>query len=310
MNTFQLSCFLAVANTLNFARAAQQMNISQPAITHQIKSLESELNVQLFRRTTRLVELTAEGKSFLADAQSMVAIAAQAKLRFHSPEDKPMERLSIACGSHQSLFLLVRPLEELARNWPNLHPTLAVAPREQLFQFLENGVADVALDIFDSKESRPRITYKPLLDSPIVCVCREDHPLACRESVSVEQLRQQSLIFCNPIQLIPEAARLQWQLAEGKDPSQVHFAASAETAAVLAQAGFGLAMLPAFQVPAGLRRIPISEAPKLSFGAFCLTGSGENDVLKAFLHQLRQEIRNSARTIDSELPHNDSLLKS
>ena len=87
MNTFQLSCYLAVANTLSFARAAQQMNISQPAITHQIKTLETELNVKLFRRSTRMVELTPEGQAFLSDAQSMVAIAQSAKLRFGNPEE-------------------------------------------------------------------------------------------------------------------------------------------------------------------------------------------------------------------------------
>lgn len=47
MNTFQLSCFLAVAENLNFARAAKELNISQPAVTHQIRSLEEELNVKL-----------------------------------------------------------------------------------------------------------------------------------------------------------------------------------------------------------------------------------------------------------------------
>ena len=58
MNTFQLSCFLAVAETLSFARAAEQLNITQPAVTHQIHSLETELNVKLFVRTTRTVNLT------------------------------------------------------------------------------------------------------------------------------------------------------------------------------------------------------------------------------------------------------------
>ena len=64
MNTFQLKCYLTVANTLNFARAAEQMNISQPAITHQIKALEEELNTKLFFRSTRLVEITPDGNSF------------------------------------------------------------------------------------------------------------------------------------------------------------------------------------------------------------------------------------------------------
>ena len=86
MNIFQLSCFLAVANSLSFARAAEQMNISQPAITHQIKSLESELNVKLFHRSTRLVEITPEGQSFITDAKNIVAIAGQAKVRFSNPK--------------------------------------------------------------------------------------------------------------------------------------------------------------------------------------------------------------------------------
>ena len=55
MNTFQLTCFMAVAETLNFARAAERLNITQPAVTHQIRSLEEELEVKLFKRTTRLV---------------------------------------------------------------------------------------------------------------------------------------------------------------------------------------------------------------------------------------------------------------
>ena len=53
MNTFQLTCFLTVAETLSFVKAAKQLNVTQPAVTHQIHSLEEELNKQLFRRTTR-----------------------------------------------------------------------------------------------------------------------------------------------------------------------------------------------------------------------------------------------------------------
>lgn len=64
MNTFQLTCFLTVAETLSFAKAARQLNITQPAVTHQIRSLEEELNAQLFRRTTRSVEITQEGLIF------------------------------------------------------------------------------------------------------------------------------------------------------------------------------------------------------------------------------------------------------
>ena len=58
VNTFQLSCFLQVAETLNFARAAEILHVTQPAVTQQIRSLEKELGVPLFHRTTRSVKLT------------------------------------------------------------------------------------------------------------------------------------------------------------------------------------------------------------------------------------------------------------
>ena len=65
MNIDQLQCFLTVADTLNFARAAEQLHVTQPAVTQQIHALERELGVPLFRRTTRTVRITEEGLAFL-----------------------------------------------------------------------------------------------------------------------------------------------------------------------------------------------------------------------------------------------------
>ena len=61
MNTTQLECFLAVANCLNFSRAAEQLRLTQPAVSHQISTLEDELGVKLFKRTSKSVRLTQEG---------------------------------------------------------------------------------------------------------------------------------------------------------------------------------------------------------------------------------------------------------
>lgn len=82
MNISQLECFLAVAGHLSFARAAEELNISQPAASHQIRALEDELGGNLFIRSTRTVKLTEEGRAFLADAERIVAIAKLAAERF------------------------------------------------------------------------------------------------------------------------------------------------------------------------------------------------------------------------------------
>ena len=65
MHTAQLECFMAVADRLNFSRAAEQLRLTQPAVSHQIKTLEEELGVALFLRTSKSVRLTREGHLFL-----------------------------------------------------------------------------------------------------------------------------------------------------------------------------------------------------------------------------------------------------
>ena len=296
MNTFQLSCFLAVANTLSFAKAAEKMNISLPAITHQIKALENELNVPLFRRTTRLVEITPEGQSFLSDAQSMVAIAAQAKLRFHNPEERPVEKLAIGCGSYTQLAMLTDSLKALGAQYPNLHPHLVVVPHEQLYALLENGTVDVIFDIGGGDPAHGRLTFTELLKSPIVCVCDGSNPLAQQEQVSMAELREQSLIFCNQINLIPDAAKLQWELAAGKGPAEVHFCTSVDGATVLMQAGFGVAVIPEFLVPrdASLTALPLSGAPEVSFGMFYKPYPGD-EVLRKLIQLARQQLSPSGQ---------------
>lgn len=297
MNTFQLSCFLAVANSLSFARAAEQMNVSQPAITHQIKMLESELNVKLFRRSTRLVELTPEGQAFLYDAKSIVSIAEQAKLRFSDRQDRPIEVLSIGCSSYTQLVLLTEILNDLLEQHPNLHPRLHVVPHDQLFHLLETETADVILDIRAGGETGTKLTFKELQRSSLACVCRNEYLPAEKEMISTQELMKEKLIFCDPITLDPEIAALQWKLAEGRNPMDIHFCSSAEASVVLAEAGFGLAILPQVMAPSELhiRAIQIEDAPKLSFGMFYKPYPGDQ-LLKQFIQSAKKHFSELAQS--------------
>lgn len=284
MNTFQLECFLAVTNTLSFARAAEQLKVSQPTITNQIKSLEDELNVKLFNRSTRLVEITPEGQAFVVDARSMVGIARQAKLRFAVPNDRTAETLSIGCSSHVQLQLLTDCLSELYSRTANFHPRLLVVPREQLFHLLDTERADVIFDIREGCELKGNLKFRELIQSDIVCVCRKDARLAEKESVSIKDLAAESLVFCDPMNIAPDIANLQWKLAEGRNPADVHFSASSEAALVLAKAGIGVAILPELYLDgqSNLVKVALEDAPKFSFGMFYRTYTGD-ELLKEFI---------------------------
>ena len=84
MNTFQLTCFLTLSETLNFAKTAEQLSVTQPAVTHQIQSLEAELGVRLFTRSTRSVALTHEGLSFIGGARTILETSMRAVSRFQN----------------------------------------------------------------------------------------------------------------------------------------------------------------------------------------------------------------------------------
>ena len=139
MNTFQISCFLAVAEHLNFARAAEQLHVTQPAVTQQIHSLEKELGVSLFARTTRSVRLTQEGRLFLQDARQLFHLANRAKARFQNASTGGIQDLAVGCDSYPCLFALSGVLGQLRQGYPNLHPHLQVVPFPRPFVCWRRG---------------------------------------------------------------------------------------------------------------------------------------------------------------------------
>lgn len=290
MNTFQLQCFLAVANTLSFAKAAEEMNVSQPAITHQIKSLEAELNVKLFRRSTRVVEITLEGQAFLPDAKSIVAISEQALLRFTVPDDRPLLTLAIGCNSYHLLSLLENSISEMNQQHQNFHPHLYVEQNERLFHLLDNEMIDLVFDIREGRDLKKSWEFHALYRSKLTCVFHSDAPLSQCESISTMDLSQEKLIFCNPIHIAAEVNQLQRELAEGRHPADIHFCDSVEAACVLAGAGCGAAIVPELLVPSNqhLVKIPLHDAPSLSYGLFCKL-STKNEIVKQFIRIAKKE---------------------
>lgn len=162
MNTFQLSCFLAVAEYLNFSQAAQQLHVTHPAVSQQIQSLEKELNVKLFQRTTRSVKLTEEGKAFLNDARQIVAISDRAKKRFDSTMPGTLEVLSLGFYNFPCMFLLSDALEQLHAERPQLHPRLQVIPFQHIYRMLEEGDLDAVVGFRESPSVKISALYKEI----------------------------------------------------------------------------------------------------------------------------------------------------
>lgn len=289
MNTTQLECFMAVANFLNFSRAAEYLRITQPAVSHQINTLEDELGVKLFHRTSKSVRLTQEGFQFTQYAGEILKLSNLSKARMKE-SSQALARLKIGCRNAAELRMLRPALRRLRLEQPELLPVLRLIPFDSLENLLAEG--DVHL-IFSFRESAPqKARYQELARCPVVCVCGEDHPLAAREQVTLAELRQAGRIaVCRP-PICPQALFAHQSQAVGERATdQVLFCDHQETMTTLVETGYAFAVtvdFPHARLP-GLRHIPIPECRPLSFGAVYLPGEATPD-LRRFLELLRESI--------------------
>lgn len=291
MNTFQLECFLTVAEMLNFAKAAQVLNITQPAVTKQIKSLENELNVRLFKRSTRNVELTNEGKLLINDANIIINTGRRAKSRFSSGGELPQ---SVTIGIRLSTHIkcLYEPMSTLLQNYENCRPKFQVDDVSTLMRALYDEQIDVFLDIETPKSSYDSISFKRLFDEQIFCVCTDKYPVYNMESVTIEQIRDLDdcpLILMYAPKALSEVASAKNAYVGKRSQSMVRFCSTADEVLLLAELGCGIAVIPEMIVPKSprLKPIPIINDKKISFGIYYKTGT-RNEIVRSFIDIMKR----------------------
>ena len=291
MNTFQLTCFLAVAETLNFARAAEHLHVTQPAVTQQIHSLEKELNAKLFKRTTRTVRLTEAGLVFLGDARRIVALSERAKKRFENPYGMAIQTLSIGCYSYAQLFLLPPMLKQLAAQYPDVHPRLQVVPGQHLYRLLEEEDVEAVIGFREPSFKKISANYREIAKVPVVCICPFENPLSRKQAVALDELKGEKLVLFDPAKAQEDSARLQGRLMEGRAPSAFYFCESAEAVIILVESGLGISILPDLFIPPdlSLARIPIQGVEPVSFGIYYKSVQG-NAPLKELIRIMKESV--------------------
>ncbi len=288
MNTVQLECFVSVAEHLNFSKASKALKITQPAVSHQIQTLEEELEVKLFHRTSKSVSLTQEGILFLADAQLILKTALSAKERLGMREHFiPFE---LGCHNHMELNLLPPILKQLMQEFPLLRPSIRLVPFPSLISLVENSQVQAALGI--KEESKKSILFfKKLCVVPVACVCSPEHPLAQHQALTKDQLKG-NFIACSPRQISNAVFSAQSGVLADLPPEQRFFTENIESALALAKAGIGYTLYP--DIPqareAGLCYLPVHDLPGISFGVYYPYGQN-HPVLKRFLTLISRSLK-------------------
>lgn len=280
MNTIQLECFIAVAEHLNFSRASEALRITQPAVSHQIQSLEEELNVKLFKRTSKSVSLTQEGIQFLPDAQLILKTALSAKERLGQHEHFiPFE---LGCHNRMEINLLPPILKTLADDFPLLRPVIQLVPFPSLLELIENKQIHAAFGIKE-EQKKSSLYFREFCSAPVACICSPGHPLAQYESLTKKQLSG-NIIACSPRQIADPIFSIQNSIVTKLRPEQRYFAENIESALTLVKAQIGYTLYPDV-APArepDLRYIPVTDIPGMPFGVY-YRYDDDHPVLRKFL---------------------------
>lgn len=258
----QLQYFVEVARQRHFRRAAERLLVSQPALSQQVRQLESELGHVLLDRAGRRVKLTAAGEAFLARAERILAEVEDAKAKMQ--EFSGLVRGRVVVGTLQTLAELRLPslLTEFNRLYPGVEVALWEESEGQMMELLNRGDLDLALAHVTGISVPPGVVTERLFSEDLVLVVSPDHALADRERVELGELREESFILAKPDSGI-RSMLLNACLAEGFAP-HVAF----ETAALrsFAAQGLGITLIPRLRAESEGPAVKIAElaSPMLS----------------------------------------------
>lgn len=270
MNTTQLECFLTVAKQLNFSKAAEEVKITQPAVSRQINSLEAELGVKLFSRTSKKVELTVSGLQFIEDAREIIKIAAAAKARYRSHLEQAAKiPFEIGCHDQYEQALIPPILAALLKRHPQLRPSIKIAPPQVIEARLAEQKSDVLLSFEHRSQYRHTAVYHELTTCPIACICSGNHPFAGYRQLAVGQLKG-TYIICDPNMAAYDSFPHHKRIAAQSSPAETYFVDGLNTAITLIKSGIGFTLYPdiPYSREPDLCYIPVTGIDAVSFGLF------------------------------------------
>lgn len=187
-----LQTFVAVAELRHFARAADRCHLSQPAVSHQIRQLESDLDTKLLNRDGRRVSLTVAGESLLDDARRIIAAVDRARERVRNVATGAVGRVRIGATSTEGLYRLPAALERFRREHPRFDLVFTIGSESDLLSRVAANELDMAV-----VAGRPPLgeLQARAIATDDLCIVGPPHPgRGKRRKVSAVDLRSETWI--------------------------------------------------------------------------------------------------------------------
>lgn len=239
MELRQLRHFIAVADELNFTRAAEHCNITQPALTRSIAALEDELGVILLDRSKRQIQLTPSGQSFLEDARKTLGYVHRATQNVQRSSQR--QHLSVGLSSIHNFPFLTPTLERFHRQQPNVDIEIKELFTRGQLAALNEGTLDVGFMFFPIDDDN--ISTQIVWREPFVILLPVVHPLAELAEIPVEALCEEPFIM-TPREIHPSVHDHVLALIRGNgvEPRIAAIRATPQTRSNLIAGGFGITL--------------------------------------------------------------------
>ena len=188
----KLYSLLAVAATGNFTRAAEQLSLTQPAVSQHVRALEQELNVRIFDRVNNMIRLTHEGEIVVKYAKRMIALQENMKGELTN-EKLQITSLTVGITHTAESNAIDEALARYVRCHENVTVKVITGSADKLCTMLKNYEIDLA--IIDGKKPDPELNYLMLDTDNLVLIVSPNHRLARKNSATISDLKQEHLIL-------------------------------------------------------------------------------------------------------------------
>ncbi|SMF97156.1 DNA-binding transcriptional regulator, LysR family [Methylomagnum ishizawai] len=188
----QLKVFERVARRLSFTRAAEELYLTQPAVSMQIKQFEENIGLPLFERLGKKIYLTRAGEELYQLSRTISEQLDAAELLIEELKGTDGGRLVVAVASTVHYFG-IRLLAEFCRRYPKVKVSFKVTNRKGLLQQLEDNEADVVL--MGQPPEDQDLQYEAFLENPLVLIAPAGHPLAGKRGIPLSELQDENFIM-------------------------------------------------------------------------------------------------------------------
>ena len=178
MFDYRLKVFYTVANRLSFTKAANELNISQPAVTKHIKEIENQLNTKLFDRKGTTIQITESGKILFVYAEKSRQLYRDLEFAIAQLNKQEKGKLKIGASTTIAQYILPEILARFNSYYKDINIELVTHNSEDIATLLKSGKIDLGIVEGESKSSY--FDYQKFKRDEIVLVCNADHPLVNR----------------------------------------------------------------------------------------------------------------------------------